>query len=84
MKKWDTIDELTRILDAGWFDPDIEIISHAPQIANNCWICKYRGVYAAILEFGEGHYTYYSSVSRIDVLLSKIYSRFPEFLKEVS
>lgn len=75
-KKWNTINDL---LDEIYKDStlstcykDLTCIEHAPHIGYRSWIFKYKSVYVALFDAGNGYYTFQMPVSRLDVVIAKV------------
>lgn len=79
MKKWKKICELRELfaednlMDTEDTIKNAKIITYAPNILDRCWIIKYKGLYAAVCDIGNGWWEFYSLVSRRDVIAAKIF-----------
>lgn len=87
-KKWDNISELIENIN---IDDDtllrkceegiIRKVTYAPNIGYRCWIFRYKGTPVCLWDMGNGHYSFYSAVSWIDILVAKIHCRFVDGLR---
>lgn len=76
-KKWNNINELIEKIAAddmmdncrGCFTGEA---TYAPNIGYRAWIMKYKGTPVCLWDMGNGHYSFHSAVSWIDILVAKI------------
>lgn len=52
---------------------------YAPHIGYRAWIFVYEGIPVCLGDMGNGHYSFYSAVSYIDVLIAWLCNRFKWF-----
>lgn len=80
-KKWENISELILcITKDDMLDScakHLKCICYAPNIGYRSWIFKYKGTLVALFDMGNGHYSFYTAVTWIDVLLAKIMDKLP-------
>ena len=87
MQKWKKIEELINYCvddDALYtlFNPNLKLVSRAPQIGARAWIYKYKGIYIALWDMGNGHYSFYSCATLIDAIVARITLRLQKIFKE--
>ena len=84
MKKWRIISELIgyiaedSTLDTVPKSKPFRCICYAPNVGYRSWIFKYRGVFVALFDLGNGHYDFHTLVTRFDVLVAKLCEKFPK------
>lgn len=82
-KKWKTVSEFISNIEADdCLSNCVEHISrmtYAPQIGYTSWICRYKDIWVALYDAGNGHYDYCSRVSYIDFIIAKIVTWFNEW-----
>lgn len=75
-EKWKQVYEIKEYLDT---DDTLRICpypikksTYAPNLGYRTWIFKYKDVYVALFDAGNGHYDYFSRVSFIDFIKAKL------------
>lgn len=84
MKKWDNVSELINVLIddddmLGKCEGFIGKAMYAPHIGYGAWVIKYKGTPVCLWDMGNGHYSFYSVVSNIDILIAWLCNRFKWF-----
>ena len=51
---------------------NMHVVTYAPNMGYRTWIFKYKKVYVALFDDGNGHYSYFTMVSRLQVIWAKI------------
>ena len=54
---------------------------YAPHIGYRTWICRYKDIWVALYDTGNGHYDYCSRVSYIQFIIAKIMNFIHTFRK---
>jgi len=58
----------------------LECVCYAPCLGYRSWIFKYKAVYVALFDAGNGHYAFHMPATRIDVLFAKAINRINDML----
>lgn len=85
-KKWDNLNRLYRLIFiddtlSRCEEGSIRKVTYAPNIGYNAWIFRYKGTPVCLFDMGNGHYSFHSAVSWIDILVAKIHCRFVDGLR---
>lgn len=76
-KKWKNLNRLYRLIFIDdtlgrCEEGSIRKVTYAPNIGYNAWIFRYKGTPVCLFDMGNGHYSFHSAVSWIDILVAKI------------
>lgn len=85
-KKWNNIGELIKKINEDDLlftcRGHIKRVTYAPHIGYGAWIFKYKDTPVCLWDMGNGHYSFYSAVSYIDILVAWLCCKFKWFRKE--
>lgn len=51
---------------------NMHVVTYAPNMGYRTWIFKYKKAYVALFDDGNGYYSYFTMVSRLQVIWAKI------------
>jgi len=79
--KWNILSELDEHLSIDPCLDDIDrrqinCICYAPNVGYRSWIFRYKGVFVALFDVGNGHYSFHTAVTMYDVFVAIILTWF--------